>query len=474
MSKIDITDYTIYRWRYWIGYGLISVILISILTFAGFFLPGGLTEKELQSVVVSNSLDLGNLNTFAIANLPYHILQRVSIGLLGVNIISIKLPSIILAFVSIICAIIMLRIWFKPNVSILAVLIAISTGQFLFMTQDGTPDGMCLMWSILMLLTATIISRTHRFRKSLIAVFAVLTALSLYTPLSIYILIAIGSAVIIHPHLRYLIKQIPKIEIILGTTLALILTTPLLVSIVKDPGLGLILFGIPTKLPNFNQNIILLGAQYFGFNKPSSSTILTPFFELSSMLIIGLGVYAVAKHHATARSHIIAIWSLVLIPVVIINPGLAAITLFPMVLLLAKGLNKLLFYWYGLFPRNPYARIGGLVPIITLVLVLVLSGADRYIYSYRYDPTVVSNFSRDLKLIPKNTQNLLVSKDEFAFYKVVEAHNKTFKVTTVPISNTFLATRSASKQTGYHIEKIITTFNSKDSDRFYMYTKTAQ
>jgi len=288
-------------------------------------------------------------------------------------------------------------------------------------------------------------------------------------------LIALASAIIIHPHLRYLVKQIPNTDIIIGAILSMLLITPLIVSIIKNPSLGLTLFGIPTKLPDFSTNIELLGAQYFGFNNPGGLTIMTPFFELGSMLIIALGIFVVARSHSSAKSHVIAIWSLMLVPVVIINPTMAAVTLFPMVLLLAKGLNKLLSYWYGLFPLNPYARIGGLIPIIILISVLVLSGADRYIYGYRYDPQIAPNFSNDLKLIPKDTKNLVVADDELAFYKAVESRNKNFKVTLSPVSNNFLATHEAKKRfLGYGIEKIITTHNSNDSDRFYLYTKTTQ
>ena len=475
MSKLNVADYTIYRRRYWIGYGLIAIILVSVLTFAGFFLPGGISAKEMQSVIVSNSLNFSDIHSLSIVDLPYHALQYASLSLLGVNIISIKLPSIILAFIAIIGAIALLRIWFRPNVSILVTLIAISTGQFLFMAQDGTPDGMCLVWSTLLLLVASIISKTHKLRKTLIIIFAILAVLSLYTPLSLYMLIALASAILIHPHLRYLVKQIPNIEIMLGAFVSVILVTPLAISIIKNPSLGFTLLGIPTELPNFTANMTTLGAQYLGFNRPGGTTIMTPFFELGSMMIIALGVYVVAKNHATAKSHVIAIWSLMLLPLVIINPNLAAATLFPMVLLLAKGMSKLISYWYELFPRNPYARIGGLIPIVLLVLVLVFSGADRYIYGYRYNPNIVPSFSRDLKLIPKNTKNVVVSKSELAFYKVVEARNKDFKVTTIPTSETFLATHEAKKQyKGYNIGKIITTFNDKEGDRFYLYTKTTQ
>lgn len=475
MSKLNITDYAIYRWRYKLGYGLIGVILVSILLFTGFFLTGGISTQEMQSVVISDSLNYSSLNTLSIVDLPFHILQNISISLLGASLISIKLPTIIFAFITIAEAIVLLRIWFKPGISVLVALIAISTGQFLFMSQDGAPNGMCLVWSVALLLLASIISKTHRFRKGLIILFAILAILSLYTPLSIYMLIALASAIMIHPHLRYLVKQISNTDIVIGAIISMILITPLAFSIIKNPSLGLTLFGIPTKLPDFGANIALLGAQYFGFNNPGGLTIMTPFFELGSMLIIALGIYVVAKNHTSAKSYVIAIWSLMLLPVVIINPNMAVVTLFPMVLLLAKGLNKLLSFWYNLFPLNPYARIGGLIPIIILISVLVLSGADRYVYGYRCDPKIAPSFSSDLKLIPKDTKNIVVANNELAFYKVIEARNKSFKVTSSPVSNDFLATHNSKKQfNGYVIKKIITTHDTNNSDRFYLYTKTTQ
>jgi hypothetical protein len=155
-----------------------------------------------------------------------------------------------------------------------------------------------------------------------------------------------------------------------------------------------------------------------------------------------------------------------------LNPDFTSITFLPLVLLLSYGLSTLLDYWYGLFPRNPYARIGGLVPIIILVSVLVLSGADRYMYGYKYDPGIVPSFSVDLKLIPKDTKNIVVASDENAFYQVVASHDKKIVVTNAPISDTFLATRAAKQPfTGYEINRIITIPNYNQSDRFYLYKK---
>jgi hypothetical protein len=299
-----------------------------------------------------------------------------------------------------------------------------------------------------------------------------MAALSLYTPLSIYMLIALASAILLHPHLRYLTRQLSKFRIIISIVLAGFLLTPLIITVAKTPSLGLTLLGIPTQWPNFGANLASLGAQYLGFIKPGGTTLMTPFFELGSMLIIALGAYHVIRTMSAARSYVIALWIIFLIPIIILNPNFTSIAFLPLVILLASGLSTLLSRWYEIFPLNPYARIGGLIPIIILVTVLVFSGADRYLYGYRYDPDIVPNFSKDLNLIPTETQNLVVSDNELAFYKVVASHSKHLSVSTSPVGDTFLITREAKQVfTGYEITRIITSSSYYQGDRFYLYKK---
>src|SRR3546814_8074549 len=104
------------------------------------------------------------------------------------------------------------------------------------------------------------------------------------------------------------------------------------------------------------------------------------------------------------------------------NPGFTSVTFVPLVLLLTSGLEGLVGYWYRLFPRNPYARIAGLLPLIILVVALVISGLDRYAYGYYYQPATVSHFSHDLSLMPKKHERLVVTQDELPFYPVVGHH----------------------------------------------------
>jgi 4-amino-4-deoxy-L-arabinose transferase-like glycosyltransferase len=473
MSKLSITDYTFYKWRYVIGYGLLGIGLIAVLILVCLYSPGGISQQEMQSVVKSDSVSIANIGSLAIPNLPYHMLQKVSLILFGVSLISIKLASIVLSLLSAVGIIILLRRWFSPNVGILASLIAITTSQFLFIAQDGTPGVLYLFWSVWLLLLASLIARKTKFRTYYKIAFFITAALSLYTPLSIYVLVAMGVAIILHPHLRYLIKQLSQVKMAIGAVIAIMLMIPLIMTVYKTPSFGLELFGIPTSWPNWGNSLASLGAQYLGFSNPGNSTLLTPFFGLGSSLIILLGIYGIIKKRSTAKSYAIAIWMILLLPAVILNPSYISITFLPLVLLLALGLDTILSYWYSLFPRNPYARVAGLVPLIVLVSVLVVSGLARNIYGYQYDPAIVVNFSKDISLLPSDTKTLVVSKSEYDFYRVIADSNKQLTVLTIPNgTDSFVATHDAKTNfIGYRIDKIVTTYTSSDADRFYLYKK---
>jgi 4-amino-4-deoxy-L-arabinose transferase-like glycosyltransferase len=402
-------------------------------------------------------------------------LQKLVFHFFGVFDISIKIPALIIALLSAIGLILLLRRWFKPNIAVLTSLVAITTGQFLFIAQNGTPGILYVFWPIVLLSLGTQVTRAKKGRLFWKISFAAAAALSLYTPLSIYPLIAITLAVILHPHLRNIVRRLSRVKVTISLLVAVVLVTPLAYLIATKPQLGLSLLGAPaTWPPDIGANFIALFKQFFLFWEPSTTTLMTPVFGFGSVLIIGLGIYRLILTRDTTRSYLIIIWLLCLIPVLLINPLFTSVTFVPSVLLLAAGLTSLITYWYRLFPLNPYARITGLIPIVILVVALIGSGLDRYFYGYHYSPSTTVNFSNDLKLIPKNTKDLVVSSGELAFYQAVAHHRSGFSVATIPTSNEFVATRLAHVgiPPSYSITRIITTTYTNDSDRLYIYKKS--
>ncbi|MFZ1302195.1 MAG: glycosyltransferase family 39 protein [Candidatus Microsaccharimonas sp.] len=473
MATLDFSNYSIYRWRYIIGYSIIGLLLTGVFVFIGFFLPGGLSTQEMASAVQSASLSFSDPATLAIPNLPYYALQSLIFTLFGISIFTIKLPSLILAMLSAVGFILLLRRWFKPNIAVLASLIAITTGQFLFIAQQGTPEILYLFWPIVLLLLGTQITRVHKARFLWKILFAISAALSLYTPLSIYPLVAIALATVLHPHLRNAVRRLSKPRLVAVTILFLLLIAPLVYGIVLNPQLGLTLLGVPaTWPPDLVTNIQTVVWQYFVFWEPNVGTLMTPVFGLGSAILILLGAYRIIRTRETTRSYLIIIWIICLTPVLLFNPTFTSVTFVPSMLLLAAGLTSLIGYWYRLFPFNPYARITGLIPLIILVFALSISGLARYVYGYHYSPNQASLFSKDLALLPKDTRELIVSNDERAFYTAVAKYRDDLKIVELPSGNTFVMTRTARTNfDNYQIYRIITNGYTNESDRLYVYKK---
>lgn len=472
---IDVTSFYFYRWRYKIGYAIIGLLLIGMLVFAGLYAPGGISSNEVNSVIKSSNISLSTIDSYAVTNLPFHLLQRLSLHLFGVSNFSIKLPSLILAALSAYGLVFLLQRWFKRNIAVLGSIIAVTTGQFLFIAQSGTPDILYIFWPVCLLLLGTLIARRERPRTLWKILFFITVSLSLYTPLSIYAIIALGTAALLHPHLRFIIRQLSRVRLLAGFIIGLLALIPLAYGIIKVPQTALIILGIPAHFPNLAANMPILWQQYLGFATPSTTLLMTPVFGLGSMLIIGFGVYRLLKTVASTQSYVILIWLVCLIPIVITSPLFTSVTFLPFVLLLCTGLDRLLSNWYGIFPRNPYARFVGLVPLVILVGALVFSGLERYSYGYHYDPYTVANFTRDLSVIPKDTTHLVVAPGQVPFYSVVAKYNKNVDVELTPTAQTFTATREAKgNYIGYTISRIVTSDATNNADRFYIYKKTVQ
>ena len=467
-----------YKHRYVIGYITLAIIFGLILLFASLNLPGGLTANEIRSVVVSDSLSFSDLSSFAITNLPYHIMQNISLHIFGVSTFSIKLPSILMALGTVIGLIILLRNWFKQSMAILATIIIMTTGQFLLIAQTGAPDIMYLFWSVWILALSVSIVKEKDPAKRLIrkSILMAIVALSLYAPLGIYILIALGLAILTHPHLRHLVKKLDKKNTIISLSIGGIILLPLIVSIFYRPSLILSLLGAPNELPNIPENLAFLFHHYFNFVNSSDISAAFITFNITAIVLIVIGIIQLIKTRETARSYVIATWGILVLIPIIIYPSNTNVLFIPLALLLTTGLSSVLTYWYKLFPFNPYARVAGLIPIIILISSVVLTGLENYIYGYSYNPSITNYFSHDIRLLPNSPKTILVTDKEKPFFNVLANHNSDITIVTETPESDFIATKAARPETpaDFEISNIITGTNYREADRFYIFTKSTK
>lgn len=486
MVRQKLSQFLLYRWRYLLAYTVFSIALGILLTVAGFYLPGGLSDSEVRSALLSEGLSptgLFNLQPDELIYLPYRLLQAASIALFGFSTFAIKLPSIVLGFFSALGILYLLNLWYKRNVAIVAAMIAVTTNQFLLTSQAGQAGVTYILLTTLILIAASLVARRTTYAHLWVIGGFMLAAISLYMPLNIYVLVALVVTAMVHPHARHLLKhESSKPIIAIGLALFLLIISPLVVGSINEPEVLRILAGIPENFNNVIGNAKELFRQYGQVYAPYSGEVLIPIYGIGILAFVALGVYRMLSTKYTTKSYIMSFWLVLLLPLVFLNPEFISITFLPVVLLIALGVDYLIWSWYRLFPRNPYARVFGLIPLAILVGGQVVSSVDRYAYGFHYDASVYRNYSFDLRILSREldtydkgeTVHLVVSDDNKAFYEAYARHQNFVKSVTVttwssePKEGTVIVERAVRDHTAIPTE-ILVGRASQNADRFYLY-----
>ncbi|MCL2444703.1 glycosyltransferase family 39 protein [Candidatus Saccharibacteria bacterium] len=485
MKKHDATKRSlIYRWRYQIGYIGLAITLALALIFIALFSPGGLTEAEISSTITSHSV-LTDPFSQNIIDAPYHLLQHASVSLFGLSIFSIKLPSLIIAFLSALGLVALLRRWYRPNTVFLAVAITITSSLFLFTAQSGTPAIMYIFWPIIILLLGAHLIDHTRARTRIIfsTLFLFTLGLSLYTPFMIYTAFALILGVIIHPHLRFTVKSFLSLKSIPGAVIFLITITPLIIATIHDyHTFGRLLVDTDLAYFNFFDNIRIAIATLFSFNHALDYPILTPAISLAAFALILIGLADSVKERYTAKNYILTIWSIFAIFIISLAPDRIVILFLPFTILIASSIKLILDKWYSLFPENPYARIGGLIPIAFFAFLAVTTSIEHFIYGNYYTPQVVRHFNSDISLVKSYTTDgsiILAPADspEYRFYQILASQRFVTITSEIPaeIPSNLIILRSAHpylEQNPHQLHRIITSRHTHNSDRLFIYLPT--
>ena len=480
--KKHFIDLLVYRWRYILGYGVLVLLLISAIIIASLYSPGWLSRAEMESIAPITHF---SLETLAVPNLPFRLLQTIIFSLFGVSIFTIKLPSIILAISTAIAIFFLLRRWFKPNVAILSMLIIVATGQYLFIAQSATANILYVLYSALILLFASLILQKAKHALFWKIGLTASLALSLYTPYFIYINIGLCIVALLHPHTRYhLLRKSQRLNWLISAVVFGILITPLVYLCVTHPELLKVLLG-----QNAFATIDLVAGlktllfSYFWISPIVANGQIIPILDYGALAIIILGGIVLFRQRHTARTYMIVAWMILTLPLLIIDPHLTTIMTIPLIILLSIGLEALLHEWYRLFPKNPYARGTGLVLTVLLVGVMVLSGIDQFTNGYRFMPAAAREFQSDITLVKTQINErpvrtlLLVAEHELPLYQTLATYaypTLEIHVSTTPEANTIgnvIVTRDqlpAIKQ-GWTLQRIITNDRYEHGDRLYLY-----
>lgn len=472
MKKIIISKLFLYRYRFVIGYGILGLAFMILLFGLPLIAQTGLSEAEINSATGSYYLGKNGILTGDLVDLPYRVLQKFSIVIFGLSAYAIKLPSIIIGLFLGLFLILLLNRWFKSNVSLLASCLIILSTPFLFLAGSGTPLIMLVFWPTTLLWLGSKIQGEKRPKPFYSFVFAIAMLLSIFTPYMIYFAVFCVAFVLIQPHLRFILKHLPKIPLVLILLLILGGFVALGVNIYNYPDTIMkLLFATDFQIGSFFSNILTGLSTLFSWRSSLEGTFLSPLVSLPILALALIGLFSTTKGFFASRNSIASILLVFCLIITGFNPKAVVFCILPFTILVAHGIKYLLEKWYGLFPENPYARISALLPLTILFGFIIIPALLQYIYSYRYNPSVANEYSYDLTVIKDNLTNekLLVSEN-YDFYKILE-NSTDIEVIDKVGTDENLAILGLPKKTpkNYELSRIITSPMRDNSDIIYLY-----
>ena len=476
MKKIIISRLFLYKHRFVIGYALLGLAFVGLLFGMPLVAQYGLSEGEIQSAVSSYALDFDAPLTGDLVDLPYRLLQKLSIVVFGLTPYAIKLPSIIIGLCLGLLLILVLNRWFKNNVSLLASCLVILSTPFLFLAGSGTPLIMVVFWPTLLLWLGSKIQGEKRPKPLYSFLFAVALLFAIFTPYMVYFAIFCVLFVLMQPHLRFVVKSLPKIP--LGLVILVIIGGTILLgmNIVSRPDTIMeLLFAKNFEPSSFFSNIWAALSPVFSWQGKVVSVFLAPLMSLPIFALALIGLFSTTKGFFASRNSIASLLLVFTLIIAGFNPSAIVFFILPIAILVAHGLKYLLEKWYGLFPENPYARIAGFLPLAILFSVMLVPSLLQYVYGYRYNPSVANEYRYDLNIIHAHLKDeTLVVSDHYDFYKILEDSTElTIVGSTDEVRTEGMAVLyGTTDNPNYKLEQIITSSMKEKSDIIYLYRKT--
>ena len=478
MKKIIISKLFLYKYRFVIGYILLGLAFVALLFSLPLFAQYGLSEAEINSATSSYYLQADAPLHGDLVDLPYRILQKISILIFGLTPYAIKLPSILVGLLLGFLFILLLNRWFKNNVSLLASCLVILSTPFLFLAGSGTPLIMVVFWPTLLLWLGSKIQGEKRPKPSYCFLFAIALLLAIFTPYMLYFAVFCVLFVFMQPHLRFIVKSLPKLPLAIIGIIVLAGVAALLVNIVNHPDTIMeLLFAKNFALHDFFNNIFSGLGPVFSWRNTVESVFLSPLMSLPIFALALIGLFSTTKGFFASRNSIASLLIIFTLIITGFNPSMVIFFILPLSILIAHGLKYLLEKWYGLFPENPYARVAAALPLFILFATILMPSLLQYIYGYRYNPSVANEFSYDLNIIRKNLSGeTLLAGDHYDFYKILE-HSTDIKVIDAYRGEKIeklAIIGEIEKPKNYELSRIITSPMRENSDIIYLYTEKGE
>lgn len=406
LKASTLKSLVLYNYRYIFAYAVVFIFALYFLAWRLGSIAPGLSQPEIQTAAHNSSLaTLFNLPIY-----PLHsLLQWASLNLLGVSSISVRLPSVIIAGITVIILYSLLKKWFGKVTSLISVALLLSADWFLFIARLGTGSIEFSLWLTLMIYSLMkLISKKPNWLLG----YALASSLLLFCPYGIYAVAT--STVCLFVCVMFRKRAAEASNLVKTLAVFFILSSiALIVALgVKDIQIIKILTGftnIPTPYEYFKNLVINSSGvvMLWPDNNPllgPSGIFLIRFFELVFMLfgLIMLYVTRVNRLNAVVIANAV---------VLALASGLSSdsrggsLLIVPAAVFMTAGLRHFIHRWERTFPKNPYAKVLLYIPLVIMVITTATLHFQSYFVLWPSQTATREVFTEDYVLLKKELAN---------------------------------------------------------------------
>ncbi len=454
MKSDFLQQMTLYKYRYYVGFGLLAILGIFLVTWQFWILPNGLSDAEISAATTAGNLSpLGLVKDYGdslaqLVNLPWVLCEWLSIKVFGLSTFAMRLPAIILMLLTAAALIATFWKWLRPNIAAMSGLVVITSVMFMSLARTGAPAAMTTFLISLMVLLPTLIlavRQTSRWTTILKVLLCLTAAALVYSPGGLYVVVLLGLACVLHPKTRFLILKLKPWKLIVAAVIGLLVLSPLITGVILETTNSK--FELLQSLLALNsgwslQNLSIFASAFVGVNSGLSGNLLMPVVTVVELVVIVLGLIKILTEVTSARAYLILALLLPALILAIGAPEFLYLLFVPLALLLCVGFATLTHNWYRLFPLNPYARILATVLLVALVGGVALTNVMRWRDAQNYSAQVVYNYNqefeaaRDYLLGHEDFEgSLIVLPDQEKFYQLLARDFDKLEVKTNVIEN---------------------------------------
>jgi len=428
----------LYKYRYYIGFGLLAILGLLLAGYRFWLLPNGLNAEEMAVAATAGHLSpLGLVKDYGdslaqLVNLPWVLTEWLSIKIFGFSTFSMRLPAVILMLSAAGALIVTIWKWSRANIAAISGLVILTSAMFMSMARSGTAVPMTIFLISLMVLLPTLllsIKKTSRWTTVLKVLLCLVAAALVYSPGGLYVVVLLFLAGVLHPKTRFLVLRLKPWKLVVALAIGLVVLSPLLTGVILQMMDGE--FGLLQSLLALNsgwswQNLSVFASAFVSINSGWANGLLLPIVTVVELTVMILGLIKLLTEVTSARAYLM---SALLLPALILaagEPSFIYLLFVPLTLLLGIGFATLVRSWYKLFPFNPYARILATVLLAALIGGVALTNVMRYRDTQNYSAEVVYNYNQEFEAVrgylhehEDFSGSLIVTSEQERFYQLL-------------------------------------------------------